>query len=422
MARSVLPVSNASFSAGNETVKRRRSLADMIDTHLHLRQGLRRYKSRNELQDDQKSRDCEVQAPHCPPPKPLVIKPSGSLDIEFVSHSSALGPKEILHKTSQVGPLGAEKAVQYTAQKPYVHHRENYQKTKPDPVRETSAWERSKMTPASRALFPENPSEEQCNPLIRETGDDVVASERNDETDLMSSEPAMVMKNITSHELNQELPASASELAEQFVEPSDSPLEEPQAVTVVSKNDKGAAASKSADRLDDNASTASLPTGSAEEDTAGVLTPIGADRPTDDHWEYNVDTKTGRVCFKRVPGPPEPWVISKQLVLNLLATGLPEAGSKDAQAWDQYNKKLREKKGLVAVPNASSLRIPASNQLSRKSSIHRQQGRLRAVHPRHPPKCHADQEKEFFRGSIEPVETSSSAANMESMTKSDNRN
>ncbi|KAK2761887.1 protein kinase [Colletotrichum kahawae] len=332
----------------------------MIDTHLHLRQGLRRYKSRNELQDDQKSRDCEVQAPHCPPPKPLVIKPSGSLDIEFVSHSPALGPKEILHKTSQVGPLGAEKAVQYTAQKPY--------------------------------------------------------------TDLMSSEPAMVMKNITSHELNQELPTSASELAEQFVEPSDSPLEEPQAVTVVSKNDKGAAASNSADRLDDNASTASLPTGSAEEDTAGVLTPIGADRPTDDHWEYNVDTKTGQVCFKRVPGPPEPWVISKQLVLNLLATGLPEAGSKDAQAWDQYNKKLREKKGLVAVPNASSLRIPASNQLSRKSSIHRQQGRLRAVHPRHPPKCHADQEKEFFRGSIEPVETSSSAANMESMTKSDNRN
>lgn len=106
----------------------------------------------------------------------------------------------------------------------------------------------------------------------------------------------------------------------------------------------------------------------------------------------------------------------------MIATGQPEPGSKDAQVWDEYNKKLRGKKGLVTVPNASPLRITTSNQLSRKSSIHKQQGRLRTAHPRHPPKCRTDEDTELFRGFIEPVETSSTAANVESMTISDNGN
>ncbi|KAH9243626.1 hypothetical protein K456DRAFT_28891 [Colletotrichum gloeosporioides 23] len=208
-------------------------------------------------------------------PQPLVIKPSGSLDLEFVSHPTALSPKEILHKTSQVDSSGAEKALHYTAQTPHVH--------------------------------------------------------------LVSTEPVIVVKKIILHELDQGLPTSAK--------PSDELLdgiaEEVQAVPIESRDDKTASASNSTDRLDNNASTASLPTGNPEEDTAGVLTPIGANRPMDHHWEYSIDTKTGQVCFKRAPGPPEPWVISKELVLNMIATGQPEPGSNDAQAWDEYNKKLR---------------------------------------------------------------------------------
>lgn len=51
-------------------------------------------------------------------------------------------------------------------------------------------------------LLSENPSEEQCNPLMRET-DGVEASERDDNTDLVSTEPVIVVKKIILHELDQ---------------------------------------------------------------------------------------------------------------------------------------------------------------------------------------------------------------------------